>query len=179
MSIEEKNYVICGCTSGIGYETTISLARQGARLFLVGRDKSKLESLSEKLNNDKHECYELDLNLAHDDDFECMAAKDSKSMGRIDRLVYSAGIVGVSSRATKVPAMCQSVYAASKAAMNTAAKSLAYKLRDKGISVNTVMPWVVDTKMIRESKENGSMNDEKLLKIRNVWGVLSPKISQM
>ena len=61
----------------------------------------------------------------------------------------SAGgsIVGISSISAHLPQKCMSVYAASKAAIETAVKSLAFEISNLGIRINCVAPGSVDTPM--------------------------------
>lgn len=56
-------------------------------------------------------------------------------------------IIGISSIAAAIPAKCQTIYAASKAAMNTSIEPLAIELAPKNIRINTVLPGFVKTPM--------------------------------
>lgn len=56
-------------------------------------------------------------------------------------------VVGLSSCAAVDPAKSQSVYSASKAAMDAAVQVMAQEYADKGIRVNTVRPGMIDTAM--------------------------------
>ncbi len=62
---------------------------------------------------------------------------------------FSTGgsIVGISSISANLPQKCMSVYAASKAAIETAVKSLAFEIYNLGIRINCVAPGSVDTPM--------------------------------
>lgn len=62
---------------------------------------------------------------------------------------YSNGgsIVGISSIAAVSPGKCQTIYSATKAAMNASIESLAPELAPKNIRINTVMPGFVKTPM--------------------------------
>ena len=55
-------------------------------------------------------------------------------------------VVGISSICSLYPGKCQTVYAASKAAMNTAVQALALELYSKCIRVNSVLPGTIRTK---------------------------------
>ena len=60
-------------------------------------------------------------------------------------------IVAVSSYLANRPHMCMSIYAASKGALDSAVKSLAYEFLDKNYRVNTVVPGWVETPMVTDS----------------------------
>lgn len=74
----------------------------------------------------------------------------SKKKNHVD----NSTIVGVSAIAAMNPIKCQTIYAASKAAMNVAVQALAYELVDKKIRINTVMPGITETKMAEISDES-------------------------
>ena len=62
-------------------------------------------------------------------------------------------IVAVSSMAALCPLKCQTVYAASKAALNAAVHALAVEMAGKKIRINAVCPGVVDTTMLQDSRK--------------------------
>lgn len=63
-------------------------------------------------------------------------------------------IVAVSSMAAMMPGKCQTLYAASKAALNVAIQSLAMELVNKNIRINGIMPSFTNTKMLQEIMDN-------------------------
>ena len=87
-----------------------------------------------------------------------------------------ASIVGISSGAADYPSVCQSIYAASKAAMNIAVKALAQELYRDCIRINTVMPSTVETNMIKEALENGTMSNDKFNRILTLGGCFTLRI---
>ena len=50
--ITEKHILITGATSGIGLETSRSLAHGGAKVYLMGRDEVKLQNVVQSINNE-------------------------------------------------------------------------------------------------------------------------------
>lgn len=62
----------------------------------------------------------------------------------------SGHIIAVSSMWGQVGASCESLYAASKGAIDAYTKSLAKELGPSGIIVNAVSPGVIDTDMMKE-----------------------------
>jgi len=85
-----------------------------------------------------------------------------------------SSIVGISSIATKCPAKCQTVYVASKAAINAVVPCLAMELVDKGIRINSVMPASTDTPMLRESYEREPGDKTEGLKMQ-ILGMSQPE----
>ncbi len=73
----------------------------------------------------------------------------------------SGSIVAVSSLAACSPSKCQTIYAASKAAVNAAVQALSIELAEKRIRINCVMPGSVDTRMLRESVS--AISDEAMI----------------
>jgi len=86
-----KNIIITGASSGIGRATAIAASRQGARLFLFGRNKERLnKTLRETENPDSHKCYSIELT-----DYAKVSALFDTFYGqkiKFDGLVNCAGI---------------------------------------------------------------------------------------
>lgn len=84
-------------------------------------------------------------------------------------------IVAVSSIVVKQPAKCQSVYAATKGAVNAAVQALAIELADKNIRINCVMPASTDTEMMRDALTR--MPDEAMMRKmkQQLLGVTTPE----
>jgi NAD(P)-dependent dehydrogenase (short-subunit alcohol dehydrogenase family) len=94
----------------------------------------------------------------------------------------AGSIVGISSIAADRPSQCQTSYAASKAAMDIAVRTLSNELAKKGIRINTVLPGLVRTEMT-ECITDYDLNDKgQLLGIgeaEDVAGVCAFLISDM
>ena len=56
-----KRILVTGASSGMGKETAIALANNGAEVILVGRDEQRLEALCRSLPNTGHGFYPFDL----------------------------------------------------------------------------------------------------------------------
>lgn len=86
---------------------------------------------------------------------------------------YSSGgsIVGISAANSHIPHKCMSVYAATKAAIEAAVKTMAVELAAQNIRINCVIPGAVDTRMA------GNIDEEMLLKIekQHLLGMLQPE----
>jgi NAD(P)-dependent dehydrogenase (short-subunit alcohol dehydrogenase family) len=64
-SLEDRTCLVTGATSGIGLETALGLAREGARVLIVGRDAARGEAARERImkqsGNDRVELLLADL----------------------------------------------------------------------------------------------------------------------
>jgi retinol dehydrogenase-14 len=88
-----KTVLITGGTSGVGQVSARALARRGARIALIGRDRSRtdseLESLSAITPGIAHTAYFADLFSMHD--VRRVAAEIAAAEPRIDVLINNAG----------------------------------------------------------------------------------------
>ena len=51
MLLEGKNAVVYGAVGAVGSAVAEAFAREGARVFLTGRDLSRVQRLAEKIND--------------------------------------------------------------------------------------------------------------------------------
>lgn len=80
-------------------------------------------------------------------------------------------IVAVSSLNAVQPKKCQTLYAMSKSAINTAVQTLAIELADKKIRINSICPGATRTRMMEEAMKRG----DKLELDRQLLGMLTPE----
>ena len=89
-SLEGKNIIITGASSGLGRQCAIDCSRMGARIVAIGRNTERLQGAMGQLAGTNHVSYLFDLT-----DFEGMSSLVSniaQDIGRIDGLVNCAGI---------------------------------------------------------------------------------------
>ena len=89
-SLDNKNVVITGASSGIGRQCAIECSRAGANLIMIARNEERLEETKRILIGDKHLTYSQDIT-----EFEKI--KDTindavEKIGKIDGFIHSAGI---------------------------------------------------------------------------------------
>ena len=86
---------------------------------------------------------------------------------------YHAGgcIVGISAVNAHHPQKCMTLYAASKAAMEAAVKTMALELADQGIRINAVIPGAVATPM-SEAVGNDTLN---FIVSKQLLGIQAPE----
>ena len=89
----------------------------------------------------------------------------------------SCKIVAVSSVASTMPSKGQVMYAASKAALDVAIKTIAQEYARKGVRINTVNPGVVDTRMTQFANEMAQLATEEIAELaaRQVLGTGRPE----
>jgi NAD(P)-dependent dehydrogenase (short-subunit alcohol dehydrogenase family) len=92
-SMTGKTVLITGATNGIGFETALALARQGASIAFTARNRSKGEATLEQLRrinpNAKHEMYMGDLSLLAD--VRRIAQEFKSKHNTLDVLINNAG----------------------------------------------------------------------------------------
>lgn len=86
-----KVALVTGCSSGIGYETAIELARDGYYTFATMRDTSKADGLKSKAKKEKLTIDVLELDVDKPESIKKAVKKIIADKGRIDVLVNNAG----------------------------------------------------------------------------------------
>lgn len=88
-----KNVIITGGNAGIGFETALALAKQGANVYVVGRSKEKAAAAVTQIINESgnpNVKYFL-ANLSSQSDIRKLASEIKNEMAVIDVLVNNAG----------------------------------------------------------------------------------------
>ena len=182
--LQDKVAVITGGTSGIGLGIAKRFAREGARVFITGRERAKLEAAAADIGAAAVPVRADSGDLA---DLDRLFDRVNAEAGRIDVLVANAGggefqPLGVITEASfedtfgrnvkgvlftvqkALPLLVDgaaviltgsntsirgtanmTVYAASKAAVRSFARTWTLELRDRGIRVNVLSPGPVRT----------------------------------
>jgi NAD(P)-dependent dehydrogenase (short-subunit alcohol dehydrogenase family) len=93
MSFHGKVAIVTGATSGIGRETALALAREGADLVLVGRDAQALSDLSRQLSTAGRRVTTVAADVTATDAPAQIVQAALEACGGIDVLVNAAGII--------------------------------------------------------------------------------------
>jgi NADP-dependent 3-hydroxy acid dehydrogenase YdfG len=91
VSLKDQVVLVLGASSGIGYETAILFAREGARVMAAARREDRLRKLQSRLAEEGHsiEIYSADVSSATA--MEELAQVTRSRLGEIDALVYVTG----------------------------------------------------------------------------------------
>lgn len=84
-------------------------------------------------------------------------------------------VVAVSSISSLYPDKCQTLYAASKAALNTAVQGLALELNRSNVRVNVVLPGSMDTEMTRDAVAEGRIDNIERKLSKQILGLSKPE----
>jgi len=87
----EKVALVTGSSSGIGYETSLALARDGYHTFASMRDTSKAEELKKTAEKEKLSISVIELDVDKEDSIVAAIKKIMSDGNRIDVLVNNAG----------------------------------------------------------------------------------------
>ena len=91
MKLKEQVCIITGGGSGIGRDAAIKMAQEGATVVIVGRTRSKLESVSSEITTAGGTAMSFALDVGDYEAVEHLVNLVLNSYGRIDVLVNNAG----------------------------------------------------------------------------------------
>jgi short-subunit dehydrogenase len=88
----DKVAIVTGASSGIGRETALALADQGAHVVLAARDVTRLQEVAKAIRALGRETLVVPTDVTHTEQVEQMAAQTLGRWGRIDVLIANAGL---------------------------------------------------------------------------------------
>jgi NADP-dependent 3-hydroxy acid dehydrogenase YdfG len=93
MTLSGRRAVVTGATRGIGAAIAQALDEQGARIFLIGRNKTALTAMTKKLSH----AVPCAIDLSVPASAAIVAKQAEKQMGGVDILINNAGAFAVAS----------------------------------------------------------------------------------
>ena len=87
--------VVTGASGGIGRAIALSLAAQGARLCLIGRNLEKLEEVAERAKATSEYVKSYQLDLMNEKEIKDFANGLIQEVGYIGILIHSAGVISI------------------------------------------------------------------------------------
>jgi NADP-dependent 3-hydroxy acid dehydrogenase YdfG len=85
--------VVTGASSGVGKSTALALAKEGASVALVARRADVLEQLAGEIKSLGVDALPYPADVSDPQAMEAMASAVLERFGRVDSLVYSAGVL--------------------------------------------------------------------------------------
>ena len=82
--------LITGATSGLGFSVSYALAKEGAEVIAIGRDKKRLENLSDAIEQINGTAALVCLDLAKQGTIEELSQKISEKFGELDVIIHCA-----------------------------------------------------------------------------------------
>ncbi len=92
MDLKDKVAVVTGASQGIGRDTALLLARQGAKVALAARRADKLAALAKEIQGNGGEALTVEMDVADEAQIKAGIKKVREHFGRIDILVNNAAI---------------------------------------------------------------------------------------
>jgi len=89
---QDKVVIVTGASSGIGRETALAFAREGARVVLAARTEATLREVADAHPDLRDRFLVVPADVTKDEDAQRLVATTLSKLGRVDILVNNAGI---------------------------------------------------------------------------------------
>jgi hypothetical protein len=91
MQVKDAVVIVTGASAGIGRETALEFARQGARVVVAARREDRLRRLAAEIEGMGAQALVVQADVARTEDVERMVGAAIDRFGRVDVLVNNAG----------------------------------------------------------------------------------------
>jgi NAD(P)-dependent dehydrogenase (short-subunit alcohol dehydrogenase family) len=88
----DKAVIVTGASSGIGLETALAFAREGARVVLAARNEALLREMADAHPDLRGRFLVVPTDVTKDDDVRRLVDTTMANLGRVDILVNNAGV---------------------------------------------------------------------------------------
>ena len=110
MKMKDRNVLLTGAAGGIGRHVAIKLARQGARVGLVGRKPGALAALQEEVKlTTGADSLALVADLGDESQRNRMITQFEQTLGPVELLINNAGVVDFHEFSCQSPAMIERI----------------------------------------------------------------------
>ena len=92
-SMKQKVAIVTGASSGIGEATAIALAAAGAKVAFAARRSERLETLTQRIQQNGGEALPITADVANEAQVQDMVSATKDKWGRVDILVNNAGVM--------------------------------------------------------------------------------------
>src|SRR5436305_776227 len=89
---QDKVVIVTGASSGIGLETALAFAREGARVILAARNELKLREVAATHPDLRDRFLVVPTDATKDEEVQRLVATTIAKHGRVDILVNNAGV---------------------------------------------------------------------------------------
>lgn len=197
-SLEGKNILVTGASSGIGRGICIDTSKMGATVHLMARNEERLLETRNQMEGEGHQVHQVDLcnkndvtelvdnlpsldgvvlcagiiktmpvkNITEDaleEIFNTNIMADIRMVSRMlkkKKLNKGASVVFISSVSTFNVKVGNSLYSATKGAVNSFAKAMALEVAKQGMRVNCIQPGFVPSRIL----SSGAIEEDAFLK---------------
>ncbi|MEC8683665.1 MAG: SDR family NAD(P)-dependent oxidoreductase, partial [Bacteroidota bacterium] len=87
MSLENKNIIVTGASSGIGEATAKKLAAAGANVVITARRTERLNELKDAIEKDSGKALAITGDVTSKEDWKSIVEQTHKTFGKVDVLV--------------------------------------------------------------------------------------------
>lgn len=91
VSLKDQSVLIVGASSGIGRETAVLFARDGARVFASARREDRLRQLQQQLQSEGHSIEIAPADASSPAEMEKLGEQARARLGGVDVLVFASG----------------------------------------------------------------------------------------
>jgi short-subunit dehydrogenase len=91
LELKNKNIILTGASSGIGYELAKQLAKEGANLALLARRKNVIDSLAEEIEKHNSKIITIQCDVSNKASVHSAFNEAKVNFGEIDMVILNAG----------------------------------------------------------------------------------------
>ena len=89
--MKDKIVLIVGGSGGIGSATAKRIAKEGAKVILAARNKSKAEEVAKEINDSGGEAFAIQVDATNQNSVANMAQEIEDNLGKVDVLINAFG----------------------------------------------------------------------------------------